>query len=386
MRSCPAWVRSAIAPLLPELEVESSPVGPDDFARQRMMTALVVLLDALGADRPVGLWVDDLPWADPATLDLLDLLASRPAVAPMVGTWRTDDPDTSRDHLEWWDRVGTRSARIHLDPLSRDETAEQLALMDGTTPSPTRVAEIYRRSLGQPLFTEHLAQTSQSGDTVPGALAAVLSRRLRDLGPEGWLLTRTLGVAERPLTVDQLARATDGDVDLTPVLRALVGQRIVSGSDDEVQLRHPLLAEAVREMLVPGEAVGVHVRVAEVLSELPDPPAAEVAAHWQAAHRPAEELVWRVRAAQAADARFAPRESFPEWSRARELWRCTSPSDGAVEVALAEVLVRWIDSAIGARQEVDAVRVLIEDAMAEDLPEPGRAEVLLRSADPRRCC
>lgn len=382
LRSCPTWVRSAVAPLLPEIEVESSAAGPDDFARQRLMTALVVLLDALGADRRVALWVDDLPWADPGTLDLLELLASRGAAVPVVGTWRTDDPDTSREHLEWWARVGARSARIHLDPLSRDETAEQLGLMDGSAPSSTRVAEIYARSLGQPLFTEHLAQTSGSGDTVPGALAAVLSRRLQDLGPDGWVLTRTLGVADRPLTVAQLARATDGDVDLTSVLRTLVTQRIVRGSGDEVQLRHPLLAESVREMLVPGEAANVHVRVAEVLTELPDPPAAEIAAHWQAAHRSAEELVWRVRAARAAEARFAAREAFPEWARAWELWPPTTPPpEGTVDAALADVAVRTIESAIGAGEGVDAVRLIIDDAMAAELPELGRAEVLLRSGD-----
>jgi hypothetical protein len=378
---CPPWVPPAIAPLLPELEVGGPPTLAGDFARQRLMSALVLLLDALRADRPLALVLDDLHWADPGTLDLLEMLASRGSSVPVVGTWRTDDPDTGPDHLAWWERVGTRSARVHLTPLSRDETAEQLALVDGTRPSAERVDEIFDRSRGQPLFTEHLATTDLSGGALPDALSALLAKHLTGLGSDAWLLARALGVADRAMTVEQLVRSSGIDADPTQALRTLVRQRIVSGHDDEVQLAHPLLGAAVREMLVPGEASGVHARIAEVLASLPDPPAAEVAHHWRAARRPEEELVWRVRAARSAEARFASREAYPEWRRARELFRASATASGPDGTSLAEVLVRTIDSAIRAGEDVHTVRSIIDDAMAEDLPEPDRAEVLLRSAD-----
>lgn len=379
--TCPRWVGPAVAPLLPELEVDASPVLGTDFARQRLMSALVLLLDALRAERPLALVLDDLPWADPGTLDLLEMIVSRGSAVPVLGTWRTDDPATSADHLAWWERVAARSARVHLAPLSREETAEQLALVDGTRPSRERLDRIYDRSLGQPLFTEHLATTALTGDALPDALAALLTRHLADLDPEAWLLARTLGVADRSLTVDQLVQASGTDADPIPALRTLVRHRIVTGHDDAVQLAHPLLGAAVREMLVPGEAIGVHARLALLLAGLPDPPAAEIAGHWRAAHHHEEELAWRVRAARAAEARFAPREAYPEWTRARELWRTSPPAVAPADGTLAEVLVRRIDSAIRAGEDVETVRGVIDDAMAEDLPESGRAEVLLRSAD-----
>jgi hypothetical protein len=378
---CPRWVPPAIAPLLPELEVDAPPTLGTDFARQRLMSALVLLLDALRADRPLALVLDDLHWADPGTLDLLEMLASRGSSVPVVGTWRTADPDTGPDHLAWWERVGTRSPRVHLAPLSRDETAAQLALVDGTAPTRERVDRIFARSLGRPLFTEHLATTELSDDALPDALSVLLAKRLTGLGTDAWLLARTLGVADRSLTVDQLVQATGIDDDPTPALRTLVRQRIVSGHHDEVRLAHPLLGAAVRERLVPGEAARVHASVAEVLATLPDPPAAEVANHWRAAHRPEEELLWRVRAARSAEARFASREAYPEWTRARELCRTSVAVDGADRVSLAEVLVHRIDAAIRSGEDVDTVRVIIDDAMAEELPDTGRVEVLLRSAD-----
>ncbi|PKH37355.1 AAA ATPase domain-containing protein [Nocardioides alpinus] len=380
IRASPAWVWPTLAPLLPELGTDAL-TGPQDFGRQRLMSAVITLVEAFHAERPLALWLEDLPWADSATLDLVEMLDSHGSRLPVVATWRTEDPDTTPVHTQWWDRVAARTSRVSLVPLSRAETADQLALMDGVVPAAARVDQIFRRSQGQPLFTEHLASGGQAGDALPDVLAGALSRRLDLLDGDDWLLVRTLGIADRALTVEQLVRAAGVQADPVPALRALVRQRLVASVDDKVQLRHPLLGEAVRAMLVPGEARGVHVGIAVALEELSDPPAAEVAGHWQAARRPADEMRWRIRAALAADARFARREAFAEWSRVLELWGVTSPPDGEAEVDLAQVLVRRIESAIRAGHGVEAVGGLIEEAMATPLPELGRAAVLLRAGD-----
>lgn len=378
LRGCPAYVVPTLAPLLPELGADALS-GPPDSGRQRLLSALIALLEAFHAQRPLALWFEDLPWADSETLDVLELLDSRGAPVPVVPTWRTEDPD-SAVHSRWWDRVAVRAPRVRLAPLSREETMDQLALMDGTTSAKERVDEIYRRSQGQPLFTEHLAGAQAEG-TLPDALAGVLSRRLEVLAGDEWLLVRTLGVADRALTLDQLVRAAGAEIDPVPALRHLIRRRLVNGSAEHVQLRHPLLGEAVRDMLVPGEAPGVHASVAGVLEGLPDPPAAEIAGHWQAARRPVDELAWRVRAALDADARFGRREAFAEWNRVLELWSVNPPPDRAAGVDLARVLVRRIESAIRAGHEVHEVRTLVDDALATDLTDLGRAEVLLRAGD-----
>ncbi len=380
LHACPAWVVPTLAPLLPELGADER-TGPQDFGRQRLMSALVTLLEAFHAERGLALWFEDLPWADSETLDLVEVLDSRGSPLPVVATWRTEDPDTTAVHAQWWDRVAARASRVALAPLSRDETADQLGLMDGVVPEAARVDQIFRRSQGQPLFTEHLASGGRAGDALPDVLASALSRRLDLLDGDDWVLVRTLGIADRALTVDQLVRAAAVQVDPVPVLRALVRRRLVASVDDLVQLRHPLLGEAVRAMLVPGEAPDVHAGIAVALEELSDPPAAEIAGHWQAAGRPADELGWRIRAALAADARFARHEAFAEWSRVLDLWGVASPRDGGAEVDLAQVLVRRIESAIRAGHGVKAVGGFIEEAMSTPLPDLGRAEVLLRAGD-----
>ena len=377
--ACPAYVVPTLEPLLPELG-GGAHSGPPDSGRQRLLNALVVLLEAFHAQRPLALWFEDLPWADSETLDVLELLESRGSPVPVVATWRTDDPDSAA-HLRWWDRVAARAPRIRLAPLSREETTDQLALIDGTTPADARVDEIYRRSQGQPLFTEHLATGARAAGALPDALVDLLSRRLEVLESDQWQLVRTLAVADRALTLEQVVLAGGAKIDPVPALRHLVRQRLVSGSAEHVQLRHPLLSEVVRGMLLPGEAPDVHGGVARVLEGLPGPPAAEIAGHWRAARRPVDELPWRVRAALDADARFGRREAFAEWNRVLELWSANPPPDGAAGVDLPRVLVRRIESAIRAGQGVDAVRGLIAEAMGTPMPDLGRAEVLLRAGD-----
>jgi hypothetical protein len=83
-------------------------------------------------------------------------------------------------------------------------------------------------------------------------------------------------------------------------LRELAAARLLAASTSGAghRPRHALLAEAVAAGLLPGERVVLHERTARALESVGDQMlAAEVAGHWAAAGRPAEELPARVAAA-----------------------------------------------------------------------------------------
>lgn len=380
LATSPAYVADALGTVLPELEPAHRSPHPPDFARHRLLLAVSAVLGALSADRPLAVLLEDLPWADSATLDLLELLADGHSPVPLVATWRTDDPETTEEREAWRMRIGRRSRRIHLGPLTREETAQQLTILTGQVPDPADLDRVYGRSGGQPLFTEQLVGDGPRRGTLPDDLDRVLARRLEHLDDDAWRLARALGIADRPLEVTHVARAADVG-DPTPGLRTLIRDRLVVADGESVVLGHPLVGEAIRNRLVPGEASEVHARVAELLATLPDPPSAEIAGHWRAAKDPGRELEWRLRAATAADQRFARQEAYAQWLRVLALWQECVVADDERPVGLAEVHTRIIESGVGAGLEVAEVKRHIDAAMATDLPEQGRAEILLRAGD-----
>ena len=315
------YVAEALVPLLPELDAEPAGTLPEDArSRHRQSLAVGAVLAALADLRPLAVVLEDLHWGDPATLDLLEhLLATGPAV-PLLGTWRTDDPATPEATLDWFLRVARLPDvdALPLGPLTEDETAEQLDLLGAGTAAADR---IHRRSRGQPLFTEQLAHRPDDAG-LPGLLADLFDRRLAGLSGPALSVAQALAVAGRATDADLLGRVTGLDPDLlAAALHDLADHRLLRPGDGSlVELRHPLLAEAVRRGLVAPEARALHRRLATALAEAPASVPAEVAEHWRLAGDEGEELVWRIAAARAATERFAIAQAADEWRRALALW------------------------------------------------------------------
>ncbi|WP_159083557.1 ATP-binding protein [Nocardioides terrigena] len=344
MASAPAYVPEVLGALLPELDATRPP--DDSVGRHLLTPAVGAALTGLAARRPTAVVLEDLHWADAATLDLLTQLLSRGPGVPVVGTWRTHDPTTSPSVAQWFGHVrrGADVTVLDLRPLSADETAEQL-LMLGLDPTSPRVAAIHARTAGQPLFTEQLAAHRDDGTALPRFLTDLLDQRFAAIADDAWLVARALGTADRSLPPAHLEVATGLDGDrLVGALRELRRRHLVRSGVDRAQLRHPLLAEAIRRRLVPGEAAGVHRALALALGAEPDAAPAEVANHWQAAGDGRQELTWRIRAARAARERFSVHESARQWARVVEAWPPGTSEAGDPPLSHAEALIRAVEA------------------------------------------
>ena len=307
--------------------------------------------------------IEDLHWADSATLDLLEHLLARGIGVPILGTWRLDDPSTPAATREWWARVQRLPTvrTLTLGPLSRDETAEQLELLAAGKVGPDLVERIHHRSAGQPLFTEQLAAQADDDQPLPQLLGDLLDRRIEGLAPPAWAIARTLGVADRPLGDTLLADVTGLDPsDLATGLHDLDEHRLLRGSTGhDVELRHPLLAEAVRRRLVAPEALDQHRRIATTLADSPDASPAEVAEHWERAEDPDHEITWRIRAARAAGQRFALAQEAEQWRRALDLW------PGGVET-VGSPGVRHVDAYLAALDALESIDVAAALALSRE--------------------
>ena len=122
LAACPAYVRGALAPLLPELTNAEEPApGLDASARSRLFKAVGTLLGELGTADLWRVLIDDLHWADGDTLDLVEQLLSTDAGVPLLGTFRTDDPAVPDRVLAWSARVRRLSERRRPRARSADQ-------------------------------------------------------------------------------------------------------------------------------------------------------------------------------------------------------------------------------------------------------------------------
>ena len=217
-------MRDEVGRLLPQLGPGGGPGagGRDEgWRRERLFSAVADLLGAVAGESGAGLVVEDVHWADSATLDFLTFLARgghRGAVT-VVATCRSDEAPLAAPVADWlaYVRGAAGVEEIRLGPLSRLEVAEQVAALAGG-PVPQEVGdELYARAEGNPFFTEQLVAAALPGvpggglrvpSGLPARLAELLVARAGRCADEARVVLAGLAVAGRPLADDQVGAVT----------------------------------------------------------------------------------------------------------------------------------------------------------------------------------
>ena len=367
--------RAQLAALLPGLdELESRADGDRASAQVRLFEALVELLDLLSDRQPVALVLEDMHWADRSTRTFVSFLARslRQERVMVVLTYRSDE--LHRRHplrpllseLERLDHV----RRIALQALSRAELTELLADILDAEPDDSLVERLYRRSEGNPLYTEELLAAGLDGrGSAPESLRDAFMLRIERLSPAAQHAARAVAVGRR---ADQelIAQVTRIDREgLQGALREAVTEHVlVTDEEDRFQFRHALLREVLYDDLLPGERGEFHLAFAGELEmrmstgqEQEAELSAAVAGHYAAAGDQPAALRASVRAALAARAVHAYGEAAELAERALELWPRVPDADATIPLS-----------------RVDLTKLA---ALAHRIAgDRGRAEVLLQRA------
>jgi len=396
LAAVPPYARAETARLLPHLQPDAGPEArPVSGQRERMFSGVAEVLAAAARRSGLVVVIEDVHWADSATLDFLTFLSrtGRAEAVTVVATARSDETPLEPAVSRWlaYARGSGHAREIRLAPLTRDEMAEQAAGLAGGRPSPVDADELYARSEGNPFFTEQLVAEAMAGGgrtgegagagrrgALPARLAELLTARVSDCGAQAWALLAAMSVAGRALTEDQLAGVAGLDAEaLRAGLRELESRSLAETADGgRHRARHALLAEAAAARLLPGERRGRHERLAEVLQADGEALAAEAADHWAAAGRGPEELRARVAAAREAERVFGYAEAAAHWQRAIELTgaiagqqRAAGPGEGDF---VADV-PRWYLRAIDARHlagNTEGAGILAEEACSRFAGHP----------------
>ena len=337
------WVSDELARVLDELTAHlpagSQPYGAE-AGQGRLFERLSALLDRLSQQVPLLLVLEDLHWADAGTLDFLayQLRLLRRQRLLLIGTYRLEDPG---DRLLGWLAEARRSRLVSWLELARFTRAELADLLVGMRGGPVDgrvVLEVFDRSGGNAFFAEELytAGIGAGADRLPRLLREVLLARVRGLSPAAQRLPAAMAVvlAAGPARHHLLLAVLGGsDDELVGALREAIGCGLLQVSPpDEVGqqrygFRHVLVQEAVYHDLLPGERARLHEACARALSLEPNDQRplivrfpGEQAEHWYRAGRPAEALVWTLRAVDAAQRVYAHAEAARSCERALQLW------------------------------------------------------------------
>ncbi len=249
----------------------AAPAGASAVGGAALHGALVAALERLAAE-PLVLVLDDVQWADDASLSLLARLLRRPPrrVLLVVSHRNGDLPDLLVRAIGLTPGDGELH-HLALRPLAPG--AAQL-LLDGIPA--VRGRQIMHESGGNPFYLSELA-ASERADGAPLTLRAALIAELSALPEEAALLVRAAGVLGDPFD-PQLAAAVAGldRVAAAAALDELVAADVVrtTAEPERCRFRRPVLAAVARHWAGGAWRMAAHARAAELLERTGAPLAA----------------------------------------------------------------------------------------------------------------
>lgn len=284
------WLNETVR-LLPELAflrpgLPPAPPLDNPGAQSHFFEGLHQVLLALTAGTSPGvLLLDDLHWADAASLELLTYLVRRLRGRPLclLLTWRSEGAQQAR-----LQQVITEARRAGLGTALMLPRLDQAAVAEliQSAPSPLNAQitpdslsqRLYQETEGLPFFlVEYLAVLSKntslaSGEdwSMPGGVRGLLQSRLAGVSETGWQLLNTAAVIGRSFEFDTL-RAASGrsDEEVVAGLEGLIEQGLVTEVGGERGLSYDFSHEKLRTLVYEQTSLArrrlMHRRVAEAL-------------------------------------------------------------------------------------------------------------------------
>jgi DNA-binding SARP family transcriptional activator len=349
----PALTRRELARLLPgdpgDPGDAQADEAPSPALRGRFFAAIADTLQALAAGGAV--WVDDLHWADDASLELLEALVHRlgraraqdgPAAALplLVFTARRQELAEhagARELVRRLERTG-RVERIDLQPLPEAATLELVRTLSGSAGGAKFAQRLQRATDGNPYFlletlrflfdTGELAIDAQGAWAtryddatadyaelpVPPSVEQAIVERVERLGPGAQRVLETAALADDPFTLDDVQGATalsdweavDG---LERAAQADVLAGVAGAPRPAWRFVHELARQALERRLGAERRRLIHRRLAATLEAQRGRPD-RIALHLQGAGDALAAVPWWLAAARAAERVFAWREAL----------------------------------------------------------------------------
>ena len=360
------------------------------------------LLETLARREPLLVILDDLHWAEPTFLDLVETLAAQAEDAPMLLLCLAR-PELLEQRPAW--PAGARRAvSIQLEPLADADAATLLDALTEVPPPAWGRRQLLEAAAGNPLFLEQLVASlgerrRADGLPLPPTIQALLAARLERLGPgERAVLARAaiLGMSFAVPAIAELlpeqARAPLGRHLQALVAKGLVEpRRSTTTAEEDFRFRHILVQQAAYRAVPKSLRADLHERFARWLDVAPARAKATTRSSATTSNRPTDtgpswdaparrNGCWRRRQRNGWQPRHAPRSHAATFRQAPACWNVRwsllPPDDPARSALLPTLGLALLESG----RLADADRILeeaIERATAGNDP---RLEARARSS------
>lgn len=314
------------------------------------------MIRELSMRRATVLVMEDVHWADEATLDVIRIVSRRVEAVPALLLASYRDDEVGRTHP--FRRVlgvlptGT-TTHLGLTGLSREAVAK---LARGSAINPDR---LYERTGGNPFFaTEVLAS---GHDSVPNTVRDAVLARAAPLSPAGRALLDAVAIVPQQAEMWLLDAITDSPAG---TFEECLRSGALLAADSSVAFRHELARLAVEDSLTPDVRLALHRRALAALSQAPQTATdlARLAHHADGAADTAAVLRYAPAAAEQAAAVGSHREAEAQYARALRYAQSLAPE------VRAELLERFAYECYVTELRADALEALNESlALRRDL-------------------
>jgi class 3 adenylate cyclase/tetratricopeptide (TPR) repeat protein len=338
---------SYLANLLPGEGYSSRTGSAGEEDLQRLFWAVSGFLQALSKTSSVALLLDDLQWADGASIELFDHLARETRGNPILilGTYR--DTEVGRQHpLEAALREILRqrlAERIAVRRLDDEATRELIAAeMNQVDVSQDFARLMYDRTEGNPFFVDQLLRVLiERGDVyqedgrwerrdieeidVPESIRSVIGQRLDLLSQEVQEVLRRASVLGQPFLFDDLlGMGHQQESSLEAALEAAANIGLIQDlGSDKYGFDHALTRQALYAELSSRSRRKLHLAAGEAIEKQPESKRAdrapELAWHFLEAEEQERAMQYSLRAGDAAESIYAHSEAHKHYGMAAEL-------------------------------------------------------------------
>jgi len=313
--------------IVPELGTPPTPSLDDPGAQARFLDGLArTVLAATAGERPAVVFVDDLHWADSASLEALAYLARRLRGSPLLlaVTWRPEETPAghpARALLADAARAGLGRS-IAPSRLGSDEVAE-LAAAAG---APDELAgRLFQETQGIPFFVvEYLDALADEGSDwpVPPAVRDILEARIATSSELAVQVLAAGAVIGRSFALETAREVSGrGDEEAVEALDELAARGLLAESDGAYDFRHEQTRRVAYERTSLGRRRLLHGRAADALAGRPDAAAqaGAIAQHLRLAGRTPEAAEWHRVAGERAGDLYANAEALAHFEAALDL-------------------------------------------------------------------